>query len=150
MSRIFRAFRCRICSTVSKGDLEPTLATSIGLAFCPGCKKKAPVTDLGPAEPTTSPLRAVARTSDPATSHEAARSVTGIRESQKHVLSVLKEHPEGLIDEELVRAVRSKVPMSISGVRTRRAELVEMGLVRDSGSVRLTENKRRSIVWRAA
>ena len=93
---------------------------------------------------------AVARRTDPYTSHEAARSVTGIRASQQHVLSVLREHPEGLIDEELVREVRSKVPMSISGVRTRRAELVELGLVRDSGDVRLTESNRRSIVWRAA
>ena len=88
-----------------------------------------------------------ARWSDPPTSHEAARSVTRIRESQRFILSVLQaEGP--LTDEELFAAVtRRGRKISPSGCRTRRNELVKFGLVRDSGRHRRLPSGRWSVVW---
>jgi hypothetical protein len=89
-----------------------------------------------------------ARSSDPATSHQAAASISSerLRESQAHVLDTLRlDGP--LTDERLVDLI---APMqSPSGVRTRRAELVALGLVVDSGRRERTQSGRSSIVWRA-
>lgn len=90
--------------------------------------------------------RAIARNTDPETSHEAAISVSGIRVSQQHIIDVLKSYGPAT-DEEIYP--RLPVKISPSGARTRRAELVAMGLVIDSGERRTTEAGRRTIVWRA-
>ena len=78
-----------------------------------------------------------ARRSDPETSKAAAASIDPekLRESQEAVLSVLRGFPAGLVDEELVAAFESGSygdltggsVQSPSGLRTRRAELVEAG-----------------------
>lgn len=90
----------------------------------------------------------VARTTDPETSHEAAASVRDIRASQKQVFDLLATLVGGATDDELIRyARRCGVMQSDSGLRTRRAELVRLGLVRDSGRRGYTALLRRSIIW---
>jgi len=90
---------------------------------------------------------AKARRTDPTTSHLAAESVDNITQTQAFVLRCLKR-PRN--DVELVNAYRAykTAPMaSESGIRTRRAELVDRGLVIDTGRrVRLSSG-RYAIVW---
>jgi len=91
---------------------------------------------------------AFARTSDPATSHEAAKSVK-VRESQEKVLGLLKLGPA--TDEVLAnRAMAHGIRISPSGLRTRRSELVALSLVVDSGVRVTTGNGRKAIVWAVA
>lgn len=92
-----------------------------------------------------------ARTSDPWTSHAAADSLTSdkIRRSQDAVLRFLRERG-GMDDATLVAGYDSygiEPPQSPSGLRTRRAELVAKGLVRDSGRTVTTTSGRKSIIW---
>ena len=94
--------------------------------------------------------KAKARRSDPQTSHQAAASVSDLTAAQEMVLEALRMSP--MTDEEifqaLVRVEGGRMPMSTSGARTRRSELVDAGLVEDSGQTELTEAGRRTIVWR--
>ena len=97
---------------------------------------------------------AKARTTDPATSHEAADSVKNVTPTQILILSLL-EIPQ--TDEELVtnynnlrKAHPDIVPRaSASGIRSRRAELFQMERVVPVG-YSLTESGRRAIVWERA
>ena len=93
---------------------------------------------------------AVARKSDPVTSHEAAASVRDIRESQRVILDWLQRRGP-MTDGELLFFVSNMMvnKMSPSGCRTRRKELVDMKFVRDSGRRQLTPSGRRTIVWEA-
>lgn len=92
-------------------------------------------------------LEAHARRTDPWTSHEAAASVK-VRESQKLVLSLLRQGPA--TDEELAdRAHAASAAISPSGLRTRRCELVVLGLAVDTGERRRTAAGRQTIVWAA-
>ena len=93
-----------------------------------------------------------ARRTDPETSHAAAESLdpTRLRRSQEFVLGVLRAYPAGLTDEELREAVdRTGYAISDSGLRTRRSELVRLGLVEDSGERATTLAGRQTIVWAA-
>lgn len=88
-----------------------------------------------------------ARNTDPQTSHAAAESVTNLTQTQATILRVLKRPRT---DTQLIEAYRKlkRAPLaSESGIRSRRAELVEKGLVADSGDRALTPFNRRSIVW---
>ena len=88
-----------------------------------------------------------ARSTDPSTSHEAAASVEDLRESQTRVLAFIARHGP-ITDEDLARVVRGEqFAISPSGLRTRRSELVHLGLVRDSGKRTLTNAGRRTILW---
>ncbi|QEA10828.1 hypothetical protein [Mycobacterium phage Weirdo19] len=106
-------------------------------------------------EPTP---EARARTSDPETSHAAAGSLTPdrIRASQQAVLVELGRHRFGLTDHELVEAYTDaaevgRVPMqSPSGIRSRRHELVDAGLVVDTGARIKLASGRNAIVWAVA
>ena len=97
-----------------------------------------------------------ARTSDPATSHAAAASVNGkLRETQNAVLRLLRLDGD-LSDDQLLAAYDNRrrhdsgfPPQSPSGLRTRRRELVALGLVRDSGRRTTTYSGRAAIVWTA-
>lgn len=97
-----------------------------------------------------------ARRTDPDTSHAAAASVSDIRQSQYAVLKVLrKRSAQGFTDEELVAAYevfaggnRAYPYQSTSGIRTRRSELVRLGLVEDSGVKRVMTTGRMARVWR--
>lgn len=100
------------------------------------------------------------RTTDPVTSHSAALSVR-VTENQQHVLNVLRN--EGpMTDVQLVRrynywhgAVVNMPRQSESGIRTRRAELVDKGLVRalidDEGEyvTQRLPSGRQAILWEA-
>ena len=87
-----------------------------------------------------------ARTTDPETSHRAAASVRNIRESQQTILNLLKEHG-ALSDEQIFKKFPKKI--TPSGARTRRNELVRMGLVKDSGQTDKTASGRATIIWQA-
>ena len=92
---------------------------------------------------------AYARRGDPATSWEAAESVDHIRESQSIVLAVIRTYGP-MTDTDIMRVLsegdygRTFTP---SGARTRRSELVDMGLVIDSGQRKRLVTGRRSILW---
>lgn len=92
-----------------------------------------------------------ARHDDPPTSHEAAAALQdeNIRRSQQEILDWLRSNGP-MADfqiEELAERVGSH--QSPSGLRTRRDELVTLGLVEDSGQFVLTPSNRRAMVWRA-
>jgi len=92
--------------------------------------------------------RAVARRWDPLTSWEAAGSLTpeAIGRAQLLVWRTLQDHPP-MTDDELVDLLAGE--LSPSGIRTRRAELVDLGLVRDTGRRVRLRSGRRAIVWEA-
>lgn len=104
------------------------------------------------AEAALAEHRAVARRTDPSTSWEAARSVTGIRESQQQVLDLFRAF--GPMTDEAAYTEHRRYSLSahiqsVSGFRTRRSELVARGLLEDSGERRVGSTGRRMIVWRA-
>jgi predicted HTH transcriptional regulator len=92
--------------------------------------------------------KAVTRRSDPETSREAAASISSerLRESQQHVLAILKTLGP-LTDEWLCNYLATS--MSPSGARTRRAELVARGLVYDTGKRETLASGRKAVVWGA-
>jgi hypothetical protein len=90
---------------------------------------------------------AKARRTDPITSHEAAESVDNITATQSYVLRCLKR-PR--VDVELVnayRAYKTAPRASESGIRSRKAELVDRGLVVDTGRRVRLDSGRYAIVW---
>lgn len=93
---------------------------------------------------------AVARSTDPWTSWEPARSVTGTRRLQAEVLYVLRNRGP-LSDEAILHHVTETFgpQHTPSGVRTRRSELVAKGLARSSGQTGRTATGRRTILWEA-
>lgn len=90
-----------------------------------------------------------ARTSDPWTSHAAARSLPSekIRKSQEAVLATMRDYGFPIDDTRLIEIYRRDPEQSQSGLRTRRAELVADGLVRDSGETTVLPSGRRAILW---
>jgi hypothetical protein len=93
----------------------------------------------------------LARTTDPGTSHEAAGSLVAVRitRTRQAILECLRRHPDGLSDEQIAQHYRGPAA-SPSGLRTRRSELTEAGLIRDSGRKTRTRSGRRTIIWTAA
>ena len=94
------------------------------------------------------------RTNDPVTSHEAAESVTNSREIYKAVIELLTEAP--CTDTDLrarylaVKDARGWGKIGESTIRARRSELVDLGLVEESGVFEILESGRRSIIWQVA
>jgi hypothetical protein len=101
----------------------------------------------------SAPRRAKARTDHPVTSHDAARAAQSSSETQRaRLLSWLRgvqsldaRFHKGATDEEMQTALR----MNPSTQRPRRVELVEEGLIVDSGERRPTRSGRAAIVWAA-
>lgn len=95
---------------------------------------------LRPAEPR-------ARTTDPDTSHRAARSVPKTTALKEAILQTLASRE--LTDGELIALLRRGLfpHASESGIRSRRAELVRDGLVIDTRTTRLTPAGRETTVW---
>lgn len=87
-----------------------------------------------------------ARTTDPETSHEAAESVTNITPLKQEILQRLMTP---MTDADLIEAIRvsSRLIVTESGVRSRRAELVQAGLVKDTGARVKLATGRSAIVW---
>lgn len=95
----------------------------------------------------TTTTTARARRSDPSTSHAAAASVLDITATQEWVIRALRRPTN---DVELLARYRNfkKAPKaSDSGIRSRRAELVERGAVQDTGERVTLDSGRRAIVW---
>lgn len=92
-----------------------------------------------------------ARQSDPRTSKAAAESITerSAESIRARVLGTLRMYG-GCTDEDLVAKFAAlNLPGTPSGIRTRRAELTDAGLVVDSGETRELASGRAGIVWRA-
>lgn len=90
---------------------------------------------------------AVARNSDPETSHQAAASVVNLPERQQAVLDVLASLG-AMTHERLIRDYTG-MKQSVSGLRTRCSELVKQGRVRDTGRREKLASGRSAIVWEA-
>lgn len=93
-----------------------------------------------------------ARATDPGTSHAAAASVKdGLRFSQLAVLRTLGKIRRGtdadIAEAYVYHGFSAIQPQSPSGLRTRRAELVEQGLVVDTGKRKRLPSGRQAIVW---
>lgn len=94
-----------------------------------------------------------ARTTDPTTSWQAAASVENVTATQQNILTCLAWP---LTDDELVDTFYRMAESngwrmaSPSGIRSRRAELVAKGLVKDSGDRKKSWSGRQSIVWQVA
>jgi len=88
----------------------------------------------------------LARTSDPDTSHAAARSVKARTERQEAILAAL-DALGGTGTDEDIADVYDGPQQSDSGMRTRRAELVSKGLVVDTGQRARIRSGNRAIVW---
>jgi hypothetical protein len=94
-----------------------------------------------------------ARNTDPTTSHQAAASVAidTLTRTQALILEALRAHGP-LTDEQLCHRIAEveRKPVSVSGIRTRRSELVTAGRVVDTGERRQTTTGRQAIVWSMA
>jgi len=94
-----------------------------------------------------------ARNTDPTTSHQAAGSVATdtITRTQALILEALRAHGP-LTDEQLCQRIADveRKPVSVSGIRTRRSELVTAGCVVDTGHRQPTRTGRSAIVWNVA
>ena len=88
---------------------------------------------------------ALARRTDPDTSHAAARSASGVAGAHRRlILGALARRP--MTSTEIARFTG----LEMVQVARRMHELVELGLARDSGSRRPMESGRASIVWALA
>jgi len=93
---------------------------------------------------------AYARRTDPETSHDAAQSVRNLTETQNAILEMCTKP---ITDHKLVVWYQSLasdgvVPhASESGIRSRRSELVDKGLIIDSGQRSLSPSGRKQILW---
>lgn len=110
---------------------------------------KRPADFEGRPEDDGGPLFAVARKTDPATSHAAAASIEPekIRALRARVLAELQAR--GPMDDTTLVAAIEPEGYSPSGIRTRRAELVDLGAVEDTGLRQKLASGRMAIVWRA-
>lgn len=104
-------------------------------------------------------VQPVARSTDRGTSWAAARSIdpAKLRPVYRNILDLLRMFaPEGLTDNELWDKYSRRVAadlaprVSPSGLRSRRAELVDAHLVVDSGLTVKLPSGRQSTVWQAA
>lgn len=78
------------------------------------------------------------------TSIAAAISISGNAKSMRgQVESYLRNHPSGATDEQMA----IDLSMKQSTQRPRRIELVEAGIVKDSGRKSRTSSKRLAVVW---
>lgn len=91
-----------------------------------------------------------ARMTDPTTSWEAAGSVSNISETQLHILKALVRPGTDLDILGRYRNLKGAPMASESGIRSRRAELVALGLVKDSGARQKLPSGRNAIVWQKA
>lgn len=90
---------------------------------------------------------AKARKNDPRTSHAAAESVEDVTVTQEYVLRALRQPRNDIQLVDAYRQYKRAPRASESGIRSRRAELVDAGLVVDSGKKVKTPSGRWSIVW---
>ena len=91
-----------------------------------------------------------ARNTDPTTSHNAAASVATdtVTRTQALILEALRAHGP-LTDEQLCQRIAQveRKYLAVSGIRTRRSELVKAGRVIDTGDRQPMLSGRPAIVW---
>ena len=107
-------------------------------------QRKTPIKDMHPS------AKAKVRRYDPGTSFSAALSQTPEKSRGLYmaIRQILARKP--MTDEELLALFQSRSKsVTPSGVRSRRAELVDAGWLRDSGEKRPTAAGNTSIVWEA-
>lgn len=97
------------------------------------------------------PAHGAYRRSDPQTSKEAGRAMTGERLSatKQTVMDYFNEH-KSLTDEELLALVErdyGRYSFKDSTIRTRRNELVKAGKLRDSGRTKKNRARLQVTVW---
>ncbi len=94
-----------------------------------------------------------ARNTDPSTSHQAAASVATdtVTRTQALILEALRAHGP-LTDEQLCQRIAEveRKYLAVSGIRTRRSELVKAGRVVDTGDRQPMLSGRPAIVWGVA
>jgi hypothetical protein len=103
--------------------------------------------ETGEEESDDEEEKARARTTDPETSHVAARSVRNIKGKQKQILELFKKYGPMAEDEMQRRADEEGLWPCDSGRRARRSNLVDKGYLRDSGKREKTKHGRPSIIW---
>lgn len=95
-----------------------------------------------------------ARLTDPQTSHDAADSVNNLTATKRAILRLIQAEPmtdDTLIGTYMTMARLELAPMaSESGIRSRRAELVRQGVVKDSGERQVLRSGRKAVVWQVA
>jgi hypothetical protein len=103
---------------------------------------------------TTMPFEALARTSDPHTSHTAAAHITPRAGTiRAEVLDIAKGLPHGFTHRDMVAHYQYRVrhmdapPTTDSSVRTRVHELVQAGDIHDSGRLVTSPHGRSEIIW---
>jgi hypothetical protein len=145
-------WKCTGCGRTS-GPVpeEPTLDERYRRGFCSralgGCGRRTTWAQADPPPIERGPPP-VARLTDPATSHAAARSVGDTGTIRARILELIRtEGP--LTDEELLELFERRHPASAtpSGIRTRRKELVDMGYLEDSGQRGTTRAGRQAAIW---
>lgn len=101
--------------------------------------------------------RPLARPSDPATSHAAARAIDNLTAHQAAVLRVLRVTGRPMTDDDIaehyarwIASGNKELPeQTASSLRTRRSELVDKGLVKDSGQRAPMRTGRPGTAWSA-
>lgn len=95
--------------------------------------------------------RARARRDDPETSHEAAASIDDLTTRRRLVFELVAKY-EPVTDQDIAELYAGRpalLPQSPSGLRTRRSELVEAGLVEWTGEkAKLQVSGRMARTWR--
>ncbi len=91
-----------------------------------------------------------ARHTDPKTSHDAAASVTNLTATQQAILKCYNRPRTDVSLVEAYRNLKSAPRASESGIRSRRAELVGQGLIKDTGLRERLPSGRHAIVWSKA
>lgn len=111
------------------------------------CQAAEALVDAVTAAPGLHLAPAAARQGGPITSAQAAGSITpaGQRHTAIAVLAMLRQHGP-MTDQALVDRLPGHSP---SGVRSRRHELVALGLVADTGLLAETSSGRMAKVWKA-
>ena len=113
-------------------------------------EKKPEQKNIFPVYPGREAFRAHTKTSHPETSHEAASSLpfSKIRQSQKDVLWIFRNFGK-MTDTELIERYNrvGKPRQSPSGIRSRRSELRDRGLIAWNGEYRVLVSGRKSRVW---
>lgn len=124
------------------------------LSICCRCRERQ-WQGAGPDPPTRTiekqpDPKAVAQRGGRDTAWAAAHSLTPdqIRKSQKEVYGLFKKYGPMTDTRLLEIAAQERIEQSDSGLRTRRSELVTLGLIVDSGSRDRLESGRLSILWR--
>lgn len=90
---------------------------------------------------------AYARHTDPETSHDAADSVDQITETKQFILEALRQPRNDLDMIQSFRSMLGAPEATDQSIRSRRAELVDDGLVEDTGERVKMPSGRYSIVW---